>query len=134
MYLPVLEALLSSSEVTIYTSVMSTVEVSFGGVEQTGRLLDPAVEDLINGLWADPGGIVVEGQAEIGEEAKGLMRDTFPRGWRLKPADAIHLATAKGLIDSGGQVDEFIPAIRAFASIPAWQALPSASRTLLSRA
>ena len=105
--LPVLDALLSSNEVTIYTSVMSIVEVSFGGVEQTGRLLGPAVEDLINGLWADPGVIVVECQAEIGEGAKRLLRGTFPRGWRLKPADAIHLATAKGLIDSGVQVAEF---------------------------
>ena len=107
MYLLVLEALLSSIEVTIYTSVMSKGEVAFGGVEQTGRLLDPAVEDLINGLWADLGAIVVEGQAEIGEGAKRLIRGTFPRGWRLKPADAIHLATAKGLIDSGVQVAEF---------------------------
>ena len=82
--LPVLDALLSSSEVTIYTSVMSIVEVSFGGVEQTGRLLGPAVEDLINGLWADPGVIVVEGQAEIGEGAKGLMRDTIPQGMAIE--------------------------------------------------
>lgn len=84
MYLLVLESLLSNSDVTIYILVMSTVEVSFVGVEQTGRLLDPAVEDLINGLWADPGVIVVEGQAEIGEGAKGLMRDTIPQGMAVE--------------------------------------------------
>lgn len=106
-HLPVLEALLNSSEVTIYTSVMSIVEVSFGGVEQTRRRLDPAVEGLINGLWANPDTIVVDCQNEIGEGAKGLMRETFPRGWRLKPADAIHLATARWLIDSGVRIDEF---------------------------
>ena len=106
-YLPVLEALLDSSDVTLYTSAISRVEVAFGGVEQTRRRLDPAVEGMINGLWANPDTITVECQDEIGEEARRLMRETFPRGWRLKPADAIHLATARWLIDAGIRIDEF---------------------------
>jgi len=103
----VLEALLHSSDVTLYTSAISRVEVAFGGVEQTRRRLDPAVEGMINGLWANPDTITVECQDEIGEEARQLMRETFPRGWRLKPADAIHLATARWLIDAGVRIDEF---------------------------
>lgn len=106
-YLPVLEALLSNSAVTIYTSVMSIVEVSFGGVEQTRRRLDPAVEGRINDLWANSDTIVVDCQNEIAEGARRLMRETFPRGWRLKPPDAIHLATAQWLIDTGVRIDEF---------------------------
>lgn len=105
--MPVLEALLSSSDVTIYTSVISRVEVAFGGVEQTNRRLDPAVEGLIGGLWANPDTIIVECQDEIGEGGRRLMRETFPRGWRLKPADAIHLATARWLIDAGVRIGEF---------------------------
>lgn len=105
--MPVLEALLSGGGVTIYTSVISKAEVAFGGVEQTRRRLDPAVEGRINGLWANPDTIVVDCQNEIGEGARRLMRETFPRGWRLKPPDAIHLATARWLIDTGVRVDEF---------------------------
>ena len=107
--MPVLEALLDSSDVTIYTSAISRVEVAFGGVEQTRRRLDPAVEGLINGLWANPDTIVVECQNEIGEGSRRLIRETLsrPRCWRLKPADAIHLATARWLIDAGVRIDEF---------------------------
>lgn len=107
-YLPVLEALLRSSDVTIYTSSLSKVEVSFGEVEKTRRRPVPEIAARIDALWSDPGAIsLVDFHDVIGQEATRLMRASLPRGGGLRPYDAIHLATARWLIDAGVRIDEF---------------------------
>ena len=106
-----LEGLLARSsggDITIYTSVLSRVEVSFGAEEQRRHRLDSEVEGLINSLWSDPATItVVDYHDAIGAMATRLIRDSIPREWSLKPPDAIHLATAQWLSNSGIRIGEF---------------------------
>ena len=111
--MPVLEALLSSSAgdngaIKIHTSSLSIVEVSFAASERERQALDPEIERRIDNLWADPGAVVpVEYHDIIGREARRLIRDAIPMGWRLRPQDAVHLATAQWLTSVGVEVDEF---------------------------
>ena len=109
--MPVLQALLSSSasgDIAIYTSALSKVEVAFGAEEQRRSRLDSEVSGRINSLWADPAAIsVVEYHDAIGNEATRLIRDGITRGWSLRSLDAIHLATAQWLSDTGIKIDEF---------------------------
>ena len=110
---PILEALLNSSAsdsgaVKIHTSSLSIVEVSFAASEREQQALDPEVERRIDNLWADSGAIVpVEYHDIIGREARRLIRDAIPMGWRLRPQDAVHLATAQWLSSAGINVEEF---------------------------
>jgi predicted nucleic acid-binding protein len=98
--LPILDALLADSGsasggINIFTSELSKVEVAFGLVEQTSQVLTPAIEAEIDKLWADDSAVaLVEYHDTIGREARNLIREAVPRGWSLKPIDAIHLATA----------------------------------------
>jgi predicted nucleic acid-binding protein len=97
--LPDLDALLaeaSRDEVEILTSTVSIVEVAFGKKEQDGRALDPDVDDALAQLWAPASPIeLVEFYPLIATRAKDLIRAAVPKGWALKPMDAIHLATAQ---------------------------------------
>lgn len=99
--LPMLEALLAESRkgaIRIITSTLSLVEVAFGAAEQTAQALTPEVEAQIEMLWNDRDTItLVEFHELIAREARTLIREGLPQKWRLKPADAIHLATAKRL-------------------------------------
>ena len=109
--MPTLEALLESSagsDIKIYTSALSQVEVAFAAAEQKRRLLDPQEEQKIDRLWSDPDAIeVVEFHSAIGQQGRALMRDAITRGWSLKPLDAVHLATAEWLSSAGFRVAEF---------------------------
>ena len=108
---PVLDALLHDSAngtINIYTSAISQIEVAFAASEQQRRALDPEQESKIDSLWNDPDAIVtVEFQYEIGRLARTLIRDAIPRGWSLKPLDAVHLATAQWLLSMGFSLSEF---------------------------
>ena len=108
---PILEALLERSsvgEIELYTSEISRVEVAFAASEQQRRRLDPEAEQRIDSLWADSNVITsVEYHGVIGQIARDLMREAITRGWSLKPLDAIHLATAQWLSNTGIVVDEF---------------------------
>ena len=110
---PTLEALLEASaslngDVKIYTSELSKVEVAFAATERERRALDPEIEQKINDLWNDPDAIVmVEFHDAIATIARNLMREALPRGWSLRPYDAVHLATAQWLSSSGIGIDEF---------------------------
>ncbi len=106
-----LEALLersASGEIDLYTSEISSVEVAFAASEQKRRRLDPESERRIDSLWGDSNVIVsVEYHRAIGQIARELMREAITRRWSLKPLDAIHLATAQWLSNTGIVVDEF---------------------------
>ena len=96
--LPDIDALLANSgaEFQIVTSALSIVEVAFGKLEQDGRALDEETERKINALWEPPSPIrLAEFYPLLAHEARALIRQAIPRGWSLKPADAMHLATAR---------------------------------------
>lgn len=96
--LPDIDALLAKGgvEFQIVTSALSIVEVAYGKIEQDGRALDEETERRINALWEPPSPIsLAEFYPLLAHEARALIRQAVPRGWSLKPADAIHLATAR---------------------------------------
>ena len=109
--LPVLDGLLyraTAGDAVIYTSALSQVEVAFAATERLQRALDPQTEQRIDQLWADPKTItVVDYHIHIGREARSLMRNAMTERWRLSPMDAIHLATALWLRQTGIPVAEF---------------------------
>jgi len=80
----------------LFTSVLSTVEVAFGAMEQANAALDDETQGRIDAFWL-PGSPVhlVEFYRLIGDDARSLMRLAITRGWSLKGMDAIHLATAR---------------------------------------
>ena len=96
--LPILEDILSKSrlgECRIITSSLSISEVAFSATEKGTKILDPKIEESIDAMWADRHTIIlVEAHERIQRDARRLMRESIPRGWSLKPLDAVHLATA----------------------------------------
>jgi predicted nucleic acid-binding protein len=84
-----------SKHLEIYTSSLSITEVAFARYEQTGRLLDPAIEQQIDALWEDRGVVrIVDPHVLVAREARALIRLAIPKGWSLKSNDAVHIATA----------------------------------------
>ena len=98
-HMPILKAMLEDcdkGEIEIYTSTLSITEVAFAQAEKDIQFLDPAIEEKIDKLWFPPSPIkLVEIHTFITFKAKILIRNAVTRGWSLKPADAIHLATAQ---------------------------------------
>lgn len=96
--MPILEALVDRAyarQIHIYTSTFSIVEVAFAEEERAGELLDPAVMAKIDDFWADRRVVtLVEFHELIGRDARALIRNAIAAGRSLKPADAVHLATA----------------------------------------
>jgi len=84
-------------EFELLTSSLSHAEVAFASIEKERGRLDPDIENKIDELWR-PGSPVttVEFYDLIGIEARTLMRQGIAQGWGLlRPADAMHLATAR---------------------------------------
>ena len=104
--LPVIEAIFDDCDkrdVIIHTSVLSIAEVAFASSERLGRQLSDEIEARIEKLWGPTSPIKLDEISQhIARDARILMRQAIPKGWSLKPRDAIHIATAKRR-----QVDEF---------------------------
>ncbi len=80
----------------IVTSMLSVVEVAFAAEEKAGGKVDPGLKEKIEGLWLPNSPIKrVEFHFVIAENARSLIRRAMLDGWRLRPADAVHLATAQ---------------------------------------
>lgn len=79
----------------ILTSVISIAEVAYIAQEKLQGTLDVAVEQQIDALWRNPAIQVVETPEYLMQQTRRLMRGALVSGWKLKPADAIHLATAE---------------------------------------
>ncbi|MBI2303444.1 MAG: PIN domain-containing protein [Chloroflexi bacterium] len=101
--MPILDSLLADSALTygdieIVTSMLTVAEVAFAPFEKANKVLDPDIEKKIEGLWI-PGGAVrlIEFHYSLAEGARDLVRMAVFNGWRLKPPDAIHLASAKAM-------------------------------------
>lgn len=87
----------------LVTSVLSIAEVTHGAREKESRRLDSGFEKKIDTLWDNRALIdLIEIHEQVAREARALMREAIPREFSLKPADALHLASAKIL-----DVDEF---------------------------
>jgi predicted nucleic acid-binding protein len=96
---PVIDELLRHArrgEVELITSVLSITEVAFAASEQADGDLSEEVEDRIDSLWTPDSPIeLVEFHDLIARDARGLIRRGVQQKWgKLKPPDAIHLATA----------------------------------------
>lgn len=90
------ESARSDGKIQIVTSTISIVEVAWGIQEQTNKAPDPATEARIDSFWHGTGFIKpLEFHAAIGRLARGLMKQSIANGWKLRPLDAIHLATAQ---------------------------------------
>lgn len=95
----VLEALLEQAErgaFTVVTSMLSVTEVAYTASERKGAALSQDDEDAIDALLANRTAVLLlEFNEGIARRARGLMREAVARGWSLRPADAIHLASAQ---------------------------------------
>jgi predicted nucleic acid-binding protein len=108
---PVIETILDDCDqgkAEIYTSILSIAEVAYSETEKNSNALDEETRKKIDKFWLPPSPIKM---IEIGEpilwEAQDLIRTALKDGKSLKPADAIHLATAKRLsIDAVHTYDE----------------------------
>lgn len=79
----------------VYTSIVSMVEVSFCPIEKLRRELSADQYRKINNLWKPSSPIkIVDLFSTIALKAQELIRQKIVNGLSLKPADAIHLATA----------------------------------------
>jgi predicted nucleic acid-binding protein len=88
----------SNGEKRIVTSILTKVEVAWSAIEHTTQTLSPNVEQTIDALWNDESVIgFIELHDGIVIRARDLMRQSLTQGWSLKPADAIHLASAQWL-------------------------------------
>ena len=96
--LTMIDTLLDESrngDFTIVTSTLSITEVAFAEMEKTQQALDPDVERAIDALFSDREVVtLIEFHEVIARGARRLMRRALTSGRSLKPADAIHLATA----------------------------------------
>ena len=83
-------------EIEIVTSMIALTEVAFTAAEQKEAVLseedEQAIDDLLGG---DTSVLLIEFSEGIARRARGLMREAVARGWSLRPADAIHLASAQ---------------------------------------
>lgn len=85
-------------EIQLVTSVLSIVEVSYAAEDQLGAPISEETDHRIGSLWA-PGSPVVPAEIHQGlaEKARELVRVGRAESRSLKPADAVHLATAASL-------------------------------------
>ena len=92
----ILEAVETSKNERIVTSVLSKVEVTWVAHERLQRALSRDEEARIDALWNNPDVVeMVDFNDEIALTARKMMREGMARGWKLRTNDAIHLASAQ---------------------------------------
>jgi len=80
----------------VVTSTITKVEAALAAAERANRRLDEDVLAKMDHLWeGSPTICLVEFHDEIATMARELVRHAITQKWRLKPYDAIHLATAQ---------------------------------------
>lgn len=80
----------------ILTSSLSLTEVAFTKLEAEAQQLDPVVEPALDALFFDSDLVqLIPFDEDIALLARRLVRQTVPQPSRLKPIDAIHLASAR---------------------------------------
>lgn len=92
----IIDDIASDNQQVIVTSQLSLVEVAFVETEKVSGVLNQDIVDRIEGLWSDHHVLeIVELNPLVARRARELIRLAITDGRRLKPADAIHLATAE---------------------------------------
>jgi predicted nucleic acid-binding protein len=70
--------------------------VEFSVIESDIKALNDDIEQQIDSLWSDNSVIqLIEFHDSISSIARDIIRKGLPIGWKLKPMDAIQLASAK---------------------------------------
>lgn len=96
--LPVIQQILGNARQkrAILTSIVSMVEVAYAAHEKNPGPLDPQMEKTMDQLWADDS---VTEIVELNHDVAGMARDLIRRATatqrKLKPLDAIQLASAQ---------------------------------------
>jgi predicted nucleic acid-binding protein len=90
----------------LITSSISIAEVAFASGHGRPERRPSHIEDRIDELWDASFVELVEVNRPILYRARTLMRDGLDQGLRLKPYDAVHLATASWINANIGPVDE----------------------------
>ncbi len=109
-YLPVLDAILDQAGrkkgTKILTSALSLAEVVFASGHGRGKPLSTEQEGRIDELWTSEAITIVDASRGVMLRARDLVRKSV--GWpkTLKPADAIHLATAVWANSTIGKITE----------------------------
>lgn len=80
-------------DVTIYTSMVSIVEVAYF-VEEKANGMQPKTEADLDALWFGSAVIMSDLGPLVATEARRLVRRSIGESYKLPPMDAIHLATA----------------------------------------
>ena len=95
----VIDALIAESrsgETQIVTSILSISEAAYSDAEKQGWQADPRVAEALDEMFGDYSLLtLVEYDQRIAIRARSLMRRALSLKRRLKPADAIHLASAE---------------------------------------
>lgn len=101
------DEIVSSNTDRIITSTFSIVEVAFASAEILGEPVEKAIEEKIDLLWGDPTILLVESPEIVMRIARTLVRDARSQRYRLKPYDAVQLATAMWINNNGYPISEF---------------------------
>jgi predicted nucleic acid-binding protein len=84
-----------SGQIEIVTSTISITECAFAATEKSGGALDATIEAAMDQMWNDRDVVrMIEVSELVNRRARDLIRLGVPKGWRLKPMDALHLASA----------------------------------------
>jgi len=99
---PIIEELFRQAragEIELLTSAISRVEIAYIQSEEQAGALDEQAEAAIDALWA-PGAPIktVELYDLVEHKARALIREGIEQERKLKPMDAIHLATAQQMV------------------------------------
>jgi predicted nucleic acid-binding protein len=115
----------------IVTSTVSIVEVAFGKAEQDSKAPDSETLAEIEALWLPDSGVeLAEFHRLVANDARDLVRlsATEPDETKIKPLDAVHLATAQRLsVDEFHTYDKKLLALNGTLSFPVvepWTASP----------
>lgn len=85
----------SSPDRKLLTSVLTITEVSHVAEERSHQSLIGGWEDALDEFWADSSLLeFIEFHEPMARKARQLIRQAITLGYTLKPADAIHLASA----------------------------------------
>ncbi len=80
----------------IVTSVLSLTEIAFVQSEKSKSVSDPETERRLDNFWRDDNIIeLVDIHSIIALQARSYIRQANSESYSLKPADAIHLSSAK---------------------------------------
>ncbi len=100
---PTIDALLAESSEPehpreVVTSTYTIVEVAFALQEKREQALDSNAEGKIDALWTDRYAVkLIDFHEGIARDARTLIRGALAAGYSLKPGDAVHLASARGI-------------------------------------